>query len=124
MGVYLRYSQELSKSVKLVWFRMEKASLTISLPLPMRKFVEAKVRVGRFSTPSENIRSLIRDAQGVSGQSEVAALVRSGLLERAARLSRTDEPAADDHRTGERERSGRINQRKTSVPTRLKAQHA
>lgn len=45
---------------------MEKATLTISLPRPMKEFITAKLREGRFSTPSEYIRSLIRDDQDLT----------------------------------------------------------
>lgn len=39
---------------------MDKTSLTISLPCTMKEFIPAKLREGRFGTPSEYIRSLIR----------------------------------------------------------------
>jgi putative addiction module CopG family antidote len=55
---------------------MDKATLTISLPQSMKEFIAAKLREGRFSTPSEYIRSLIRDDQDVSGNSELALLIR------------------------------------------------
>jgi len=45
---------------------MDKATLTISLPRPMKEFITAKLREGRFSTPSEYIRSLIRDDQDLA----------------------------------------------------------
>jgi antitoxin ParD1/3/4 len=57
---------------------MEKASLTISLPRMMKDFIEAKLREGRFSTPSEYIRSLIRDDQDLTGNSGVALMIRRG----------------------------------------------
>ena len=59
---------------------MEKATLTISLPRMMKNFIEEKIREGRFSTPSEYIRSLIRDDQDMTGNSDVALLLRRGLL--------------------------------------------
>jgi antitoxin ParD1/3/4 len=59
---------------------MEKATLTISLPRTMKNFIEQKMREGRFSTPSEYIRSLIRDDQDMTGNSDVALLLRRGLL--------------------------------------------
>ena len=46
----------------------------------MKNFVEEKIREGRFSTPSEYIRSLIRDDQGMTGNSDVALLIRRGVL--------------------------------------------
>jgi antitoxin ParD1/3/4 len=42
---------------------MENATLTISMPRPMKNFIAEKVREGQFSTPSEYIRSLIRADQ-------------------------------------------------------------
>jgi Arc/MetJ-type ribon-helix-helix transcriptional regulator len=59
---------------------MDKATLTISLPRSMKEFIIAKLREGRFSTPSEYIRSLIRDDQDVTGNSELALLIRRGGL--------------------------------------------
>jgi antitoxin ParD1/3/4 len=59
---------------------MEKATLTISLPRTMKNFIEQKMSEGRFSTPSEYIRSLIRDDQDMTGNSEVALLIRRGVL--------------------------------------------
>ena len=45
---------------------MDKATLTISLPRTMKEFIAEKLREGRFSTPSEYIRSLIRDDQDLA----------------------------------------------------------
>ena len=59
---------------------MEKATLTISLPRTMKNFIEDKIREGRFSTPSEYIRSLIRDDQDMTGNNDVALLIRRGVL--------------------------------------------
>ena len=47
---------------------MENTSLTISLPRPMKDFIQAKLQEGRFSTPSEYIRSLIRNDQDVAAR--------------------------------------------------------
>jgi antitoxin ParD1/3/4 len=58
---------------------MEKESLTISLPRAMKTFIKAKVREGRFSTPSEYIRSLIRSDQETSEQHALEAFVRRGV---------------------------------------------
>ena len=48
----------------------------------MKEFIEAKLREGQFSTPSEYIRSLIRDDQDLNGSREAAILVRRGMLSR------------------------------------------
>jgi len=47
----------------------EKAILTISLPRTMKESTAEKLQEGRFSTPSEYIRSLIRDEQDVASSS-------------------------------------------------------
>jgi Arc/MetJ-type ribon-helix-helix transcriptional regulator len=65
--------------------------LTISLPCTMKDFIEGKLREGRFSTPSEYIRSLIRDDQDMTGNGDVALLLRRNALrvETAMPRSRT-----------------------------------
>ena len=62
---------------------MDKATLTISLPRTMKDFIEAKLREGRFSTPSEYIRSLIRDDQDMAGNKELAVIIRRAVLAHA-----------------------------------------
>ena len=59
---------------------MDKATLTISLPRTMKDFIENKLREGRFSTPSEYIRSLIRDDQDMTGNRDIALLLRRNAL--------------------------------------------
>jgi Arc/MetJ-type ribon-helix-helix transcriptional regulator len=58
---------------------MEKATLTISLPRTIEEYVAAKLREGRFSTPSEYIRSLVRDEQDLTGPPRAAVLARRGI---------------------------------------------
>ena len=60
---------------------MDKATLTISLPRTMKDYIAAKLQEGRFSTPSEYIRSLIRDEQDVTAQTSLAALARRGNMD-------------------------------------------
>jgi len=64
---------------------MDKATLTISLPRSMKDFIASKLREGRFSTPSEYIRSLTRRSGlcGKRGSSAVAATRHSGNAESA-----------------------------------------
>jgi Arc/MetJ-type ribon-helix-helix transcriptional regulator len=59
--------------------RMEKATLTISLPRTVKEFIAAKLREGRFSSPSVSIRSLIRDDQDLTAKPELALLARRGV---------------------------------------------
>jgi Arc/MetJ-type ribon-helix-helix transcriptional regulator len=63
---------------------MENASLTISLPRAMKKSIEARLREGHFSTPSEYVRSLIRVDLERSSRGEIEALIRGGLSGKAS----------------------------------------
>jgi Arc/MetJ-type ribon-helix-helix transcriptional regulator len=56
-----------------------KATVISSLPRTMKEYVAAKLREGRFSTPSEYIRSLIRDEQDLTGAPGQAVLAQRGL---------------------------------------------
>jgi antitoxin ParD1/3/4 len=70
---------------------MEKDSLTISLPRAMKTFIKGKLREGRFSTPSEYIRSLIRSDQETGEQRELEAFARRGVrLKNLPELSEKD----------------------------------
>jgi Arc/MetJ-type ribon-helix-helix transcriptional regulator len=60
---------------------MEKATLTISLPRAMKDYILAKLQGGRFSTPSEYIRSLIRDEQDMAAQPIRPAVARRKLAD-------------------------------------------
>ena len=64
---------------------MDKATLTISMPQTMKDYIAAKLREGRFSTPSEYIRSLIRDDQDVDGSPRPAVLARRADQSRVKR---------------------------------------
>ena len=63
---------------------MDKATLTISLPRAMKDFIGRKLLEGRFSTPSEYIRSLIRDDQDLDGQGRPPAKEQPGVASRIA----------------------------------------
>jgi antitoxin ParD1/3/4 len=38
-------------------------SINISLPEPLKKFIQAEAKRGGYSTPSEYVRQLVREAQ-------------------------------------------------------------
>ena len=59
---------------------MQRATLTISLPHSMKEYIETRIRDGYYSTPSEYIRSLIRDDRELSGRADLALLLRRGVL--------------------------------------------
>jgi antitoxin ParD1/3/4 len=55
------------------------ASLNISLPKTLREYIETQVREGDFSTPSEYLRSLIREDQKRKAVGRIEALLLDGL---------------------------------------------
>jgi putative addiction module CopG family antidote len=59
---------------------MTNAPLTVSLPRMMRDFIEAQLREGTFSTPSEYIRSLTRLDQQHASRRAFEALVRAAEI--------------------------------------------
>ena len=60
---------------------MENASLTISLPRAMKKSIQARLREGNFSTPSEYIRFLIRIDLERSSRGEPLEAFMGGALD-------------------------------------------
>ena len=65
-------------------------SMNISLPEPLKRFVEQQVSKGGYSTVSEYLRELIREAQRRSDRQELEAKLLAGLQ------SPTCEMSADD----------------------------
>jgi antitoxin ParD1/3/4 len=54
-------------------------TMNISLPESLKDFVESQVHQGGYSTASEYIRELIRDAQRREARDRVNALLLEGL---------------------------------------------
>jgi antitoxin ParD1/3/4 len=54
-------------------------TLNISLPEAMKEFVEAEVAAGGYSTASEYVRELLRDAQKRKEHARIEALLEEGL---------------------------------------------
>ena len=54
-------------------------SMNVSLPEALKQFVEEQVDKGGYSTPSEYVRSLIREAQTRAEQKELEAKLLAGL---------------------------------------------
>ena len=61
------------------------ATLNISLPEPMRAFIEAQTRTGGYSTASEYVRSLVRDDQKRKAGERLEAMLLEGLESGEAR---------------------------------------
>ena len=58
---------------------MGMTSLNVSLPKPLKKYIEAKVKEGSYSTPSEYIRALLREDRKRRAQERLEALLLEGL---------------------------------------------
>lgn len=58
---------------------MSMTSLNISLPSSLKEYVENQVQQSGFSTPSEYIRTLVRDDQKRRAEQKLEALLLEGL---------------------------------------------
>ena len=65
-------------------------TLNISLPEAMRAFVEKEVTAGSYSTVSEYIRALIRDAQDRKAREEIEGKLLEALGGEARELGPED----------------------------------
>jgi antitoxin ParD1/3/4 len=63
-------------------------SLNVSLPEPMKAFIEEEVKRGGYSTPSEFVRELVREAQKRRARDETRVL--EALLSDQALTDATD----------------------------------
>lgn len=55
------------------------ATMTISLPEPMREFVESEVSSGNYGSASELFRELVRERQKRKAQERLETLLLEGL---------------------------------------------
>ena len=62
------------------------ATMNISLPDPLREFVETSVREGSYSTASEYFRELVRADQKQKAEQRVEKLLLDGLNSSPAKL--------------------------------------
>jgi antitoxin ParD1/3/4 len=58
---------------------MDLTSLNISLPRSLKDYVENQVRDSGYSTPSEYVRSLLREDQKRRAQEKIEALLLEGI---------------------------------------------
>lgn len=65
-------------------------SLNISLPEPLRDFVNTQVAKGNYGTASEYLRELIRDAQRREADRELEAKLLDGLRSEAREMTGDD----------------------------------
>jgi len=65
-------------------------TLNISLPDSLKMFVEEQVATGGYSTASEYVRSLIREAQERRGQAELESKLLAALGTEPAAMGKAD----------------------------------
>jgi antitoxin ParD1/3/4 len=54
-------------------------TMNISLPEPLREFIDEQVSSGRYSSASEYVRELVREAEKRRAQENLEALLMEGL---------------------------------------------
>lgn len=65
-------------------------SMNISLPEPLKQFVDRQIAAGRYSSASEYIRELIRDDEKRKAEEHLEALLLEGLRGEEVELTRED----------------------------------
>lgn len=65
-------------------------SMNISLPEPLKEFVELQIVSGRYSSASEYIRELIREDERNRAEERLEALLLRGLESPASEWTRED----------------------------------
>ncbi len=65
-------------------------SMNISLPDPMKQFVDGQIALGRYSSVSEYVRELIRADEKRKAEEQLEALLLEGLQGEEAAFTRED----------------------------------
>lgn len=65
-------------------------SMNISLPEPLKQFVDGQVLTGRYSTASEYVRELIREDEKRVAQAHLESMLLEGLSGSDAPLGAAD----------------------------------
>ena len=65
-------------------------SMNISLPEPLKEFVDGQIASGRYSSASEYVRELIRDDEKRKAEEQLEALLLEGLSGEETKLTRKD----------------------------------
>ena len=65
-------------------------SMNISLPDPLKRFVDGQIAGGRYSSVSEYVRELIRDDEKRKAQDQLEAMLLEGMRGDETALTRDD----------------------------------
>ena len=80
-------------------------SMNISLPEPLKRFVDGQISTGRYSSASEYVRELIRADEKRKAEDQLEALLLVGLQGEAVELT------SDDWRTIRQEALAKVKAR-------------
>jgi len=65
-------------------------SMNISLPEPLKEFVDRQIASGRYSSASEYVRELIREDEKRKAEERLEGLLLEGLSREEGKLTRRD----------------------------------
>jgi antitoxin ParD1/3/4 len=65
-------------------------SMNISLPEPLKDFVDGQIASGRYSSASEYVRELIRDDEKRKAEERLETLLLEGLSGEESKFTRQD----------------------------------
>lgn len=65
-------------------------SMNISLPEPLKQFVDGQIAAGRYSSVSEYVRELIREDEKRKAEERLEGLLLEGLHGEETELTRAD----------------------------------
>jgi antitoxin ParD1/3/4 len=65
-------------------------TMNISLPDPLKEFVDRQIAEGRYSSVSEYIRDLLRDDEKRKAEERLEALLLEGMVGEESELTRQD----------------------------------
>jgi len=65
-------------------------TMNISLPEPLKDFVDRQIAAGRYSSASEYVRELIRNDEKRKAEEQLATLLREGLQSEETTLTDDD----------------------------------
>jgi antitoxin ParD1/3/4 len=69
---------------------MTMQTMNISLPDPLKDFVDAQISSGRYSSVSEYVRELIREDEKRKAEARLEAMLLEGLASPESELTRQD----------------------------------
>jgi antitoxin ParD1/3/4 len=65
-------------------------TMNISLPKPMKAFIDSQIAAGRYSSVSEYVRDLIREDERRKAEEQLEAALLEGLRGEKTELTRQD----------------------------------